>query len=400
MKKPTPSYPIILLLTSIISISFTLSGYGQIQKASSTPYTSKDAGKFIKQWSLLGPISINKDTSVVIDAATQEKFFNDAPYPANTNDQTPITINGDSFQWQAYSASGQLINLDSLYKKDNAIAYAFADISADAAKQAFLAIGSDDGVKVWHNSKLVHKNWTPRGLTPDQDLIAIPLVQGSNKIVIAVQDINGGWGFTARFLDAQGLSDRLINESARGNLDDINLLIDAGADPNKKNSAGISSLNAAKLAGRTDAVKLLTEKGAKDEPMPDAELLMDNLYGGIHKRKTAPAVAVLVSKDGKVLYKKAYGYADRFARAHRHGVAGHRLRRALSRAEHHAEPDDRRADPPHGEGRRCGQHRQFRHTGIRRDQPRRGRPPRRILQSDAPQPGAGDEDDRILKAPT
>jgi CubicO group peptidase (beta-lactamase class C family) len=43
--------------------------------------------------------------------------------------------------------------------------------------------------------------------------------------------------------------------------------------------------------------------------MVSPEKLVDHLYGSL-TNKVAPGVAVLVSKDGKIVYKKAFGYAD------------------------------------------------------------------------------------------
>lgn len=281
-------------------------------RAFEAKYSTSDAGKYMKNWRLLGPVSISADTSKSLDEAIQKSFFEKAELPitASASTKASVQINGKDFQWLSYSAQGSIINIDSLFNKDFAVAYASAEVIADSSYQAFLAIGSDDGVKVWHNNKLVHKNWTPRGITPDQDMIAIPLVKGSNQILIAIQDINGGWGFTARFLDKANLSERLITECGRGNLDEIKQLLKAGADIQQKNDAGLSALNAARLFGREEVIKLLQENGAKEEEMPAAEKLMDHLYGSHYEDKIAPGVAVLVAKDGNVVYKKAFGYAD------------------------------------------------------------------------------------------
>ena len=66
---------------------------------------------------------------------------------------------------------------------------------------------------------------------------------------------------------------------------------------------------AAKIGGRNEVVKMLLKKGAKDQPVISSEKLTDDFYNSL-KEKNYPGIAVLVAKDGKVLYKKGFGYAD------------------------------------------------------------------------------------------
>ena len=96
---------------------------------------------------------------------------------------------------------------------------------------------------------------------------------------------------------------------ASGNVGKLELLINGGADINGVNEMGITPLMAAKVSGREGVVELLQKKGAKDLAVPSAEKLVDNLYYSL-KDKTSPAIAVLVADKDKILYKKAFGYAD------------------------------------------------------------------------------------------
>ncbi|SKC66697.1 serine hydrolase [Ohtaekwangia koreensis] len=277
-------------------------------------YKGIQAGQYMKNWLLAGPFLVKEDTASDPDMQLQENFFNEdlltqvtpvagKPIPA-------ILLKGKSFAWKPYSGTTDAIDLDAIYKKvDYAAVYALAEIKTDSALTAFLGVGSDDGIKVWLNGKQVHKNWTGRAVTADQDIIPVSLVKGSNQLLIKVQDMAQGWGFTIRFLDRDALSERLVSAAAKGNLDEVTTLLNARADINKKNAVGLTPLTAAQLNGREDVAALLLEKGAVKTNMPTATQLVDGLYSSL-QGKESPGIAILVAKNGEIVYKKGFGYAN------------------------------------------------------------------------------------------
>ena len=267
----------------------------------------------MKTWLVAGPFSITADT-VEPDDALQEKVFKEdiisnvkvvAGNPVPT-----VSVNQKDFKWQLISLGEDIVDLDSFYKrKEFAYAYALAEIKASAPTSVMLAVGSDDGIKVWLNGKVVHDNWIPRGVNKDDDLVPLKLVKGSNQVLLKVQDIKGGWAFAARMLDKAALTDQLNIAAGKGNTDKIKMLIDGGADINAGNKTGITPIIAAKISGRDDIVQMLLKMGAKDKNVPSPEILTDNFYNSL-KGEEVPGIAVLVARDGNVLYKKGFGYAD------------------------------------------------------------------------------------------
>ena len=136
-------------------------GYG---KAS---YNASQTGKFMKTWLVAGPVSVIAGNAKP-DAAMQEKVFKtDIISAVNVVPGNPVpsvSVNQKDFKWQLVSVSDDIVDLDSFYKrKDFVYAYALAEIKASTSTNVMLAVGSDDGIKVWHNGKLVHDNWIPRG---------------------------------------------------------------------------------------------------------------------------------------------------------------------------------------------------------------------------------------------
>jgi len=275
-------------------------------------YNISQAGKFMQTWLVAGPVPVSNDSLKPADALQEKVFKTDILADVNViagKPVPPVSINQKDFKWQLSSLDEDIVSLDTIYKgKDFVYAYALAEINVSAPTNVMLALGSDDGIKVWLNGKLIHENWIPRGVNKDEDLVPLKLVKGSNQLLLKVQDIEGGWAFMARMLDKAALTDQLNTAATNGNLDKIKMLLDGGADVNG-NKNGVTPIIVAKIGGRDELVQMLLKKGAKDIPVPSSETVADNFYNSL-KDKEAPGIAVLVARDGNVLYRKGFGRAD------------------------------------------------------------------------------------------
>jgi hypothetical protein len=69
-------------------------------------------------------------------------------------------------------------------------AYHRTTLTAETDQDADLAIGSDDGVKVWLNGVQVHSNPALRGVDQATDQVKVRLKKGANQLVIKI--VNGG----------------------------------------------------------------------------------------------------------------------------------------------------------------------------------------------------------------
>jgi CubicO group peptidase (beta-lactamase class C family) len=290
----------------LLSLFFSLS----LANVSAQHYTSVNEGKYLKNWYVAGPLKV--DTAKSPSANIQESFFNRKD-DQHLNVSFSLPAHGkkpDLKNWKVIKSTTDIIDFDSIFNRaDFASAYAYAEVEAVQPGVALLGVGSDDGVKVWHNGKLVHKNWIARAIQPDNDIVEIPLVKGKNEILVEVQDGEGGWGFTARFLDKKGISNRLIKASSSGDVEEVKRLLTAGADVNMKGENKLSAIDAARINGREEVITLLQAKGAVAGEVSSADVLVDGLYEKL-KGKDNPGIAVLVSQDGNIVYKKAFGYAD------------------------------------------------------------------------------------------
>ncbi|MBN1817205.1 MAG: DUF1080 domain-containing protein [Sedimentisphaerales bacterium] len=116
-----------------------------------------------------------------------------------------VLFDGKDFQeWKPVGGFAGLVDLAALIGGDNAAAYLVSRIWSQSDRQGVLEVGSDDGVKVWLNGKVVHANNASRGVSPGQDKVRVELKTGWNELMLKVVNGGGGWGACVRLADEQG----------------------------------------------------------------------------------------------------------------------------------------------------------------------------------------------------
>jgi type 1 glutamine amidotransferase/HEAT repeat protein len=136
------------------------------------------------------------------------------PYEANNYQQlfdTAFTpeVSPEQVQWRPLPKSEDpstfwLMDLDKAFGGTHRAAYARTVIILPEKKDAILEIGSDDGVKVWLNGRLIHANNVQRPVTPADDKVNVQLREGENEILMKIIQSSGGWGFCLRVTNPDG----------------------------------------------------------------------------------------------------------------------------------------------------------------------------------------------------
>ncbi len=109
--------------------------------------------------------------------------------------------------------------------------YAFFRLESPRKQQAMLLVGSDDGIKVWHNGRVVHTNDISRAALPLQDIVYLDLEPGSNDILFRVRNLTGESGLYIHYrtldkipvtlpepVSPGSLTERLKNATTSGNV--------------------------------------------------------------------------------------------------------------------------------------------------------------------------------------
>ncbi|HEV7923819.1 MAG TPA: HEAT repeat domain-containing protein [Verrucomicrobiae bacterium] len=148
---------------------------------------------FVTQWQVAGPYQQK--------GKNYSELF-DIPFAPETGESASV-------HWQDLAASANATepwNMDLLQALggEQRVAYARTWIHSATQQNVRMEIGSDDGVKVWLNDRIVHANNVARALEPGSDGVDVTLKGGWNTLLLKVTQFNQGWGFCVRFAQASG----------------------------------------------------------------------------------------------------------------------------------------------------------------------------------------------------
>ncbi len=148
---------------------------------------------YVTDWEVSGPyVQRGKDYSQLFDI----RF-------------APEINGGRDARWRRMPAGSDLARpwyldlLKALNGGEQRVAYLRTKLKWPVEQRATLHIGSDDGVKLWINGKLVHANNIARGYAPDQDSAAVTFKKGENTILMKITQNNLPWGASLR-IEHQG----------------------------------------------------------------------------------------------------------------------------------------------------------------------------------------------------
>lgn len=106
----------------------------------------------------------------------------------------------DPGQWRPLSIRrGQFVTIAG---KENSAGYARTTITSADRREVDLRFGSDDGIRVWLNGKLVHDNKVLRGVQTPVDTVRVTLEAGPNTLVVKISNGGGGDGLVYDVGDA------------------------------------------------------------------------------------------------------------------------------------------------------------------------------------------------------
>lgn len=190
----------IFLSTSIV-FAFTLNAIADVPG-----YNDEPSSRYFRNWLVCGPFP-NPGDAYARGDRSQSGFYID--YLESIGGETgpsidagqSITVGNESRTWTAYQSDDDAVYLDNVVSQaPYVLAYAYCEVQSPEDRACTLAIGSNDGIRVWLNNEEVLSLPVERGLRPDDDLVPLLLHQGKNTLLLKVAETENIWGFTCRFL--------------------------------------------------------------------------------------------------------------------------------------------------------------------------------------------------------
>jgi len=106
------------------------------------------------------------------------------------------------------------------------------------------------------------------------------------------------------------LNEQLVLATERGYLDDVKRLLNEGISVNGKDHRGLTPWQAARIYGRKGVADFLASRGADTrKPLPKPEKIIDAMFREL-LTNNSPGAAVLVARNGNILFEKGYGLAN------------------------------------------------------------------------------------------
>lgn len=161
------------------------------------PWARSD-GWFVKTWQVAGPFSEPLEADPFAAQGGEATLKARADGELKRPDGTVVRWK-ESTSWSDAFAVDDALGLRA---PDSGTAYAYAVVRRAAAGPALLAVGSDDGVRVWVDGRLVHEHRGARPLVFDEDRVPVEFAAGENAVLVRTEQRRGAWAFSLRVLEA------------------------------------------------------------------------------------------------------------------------------------------------------------------------------------------------------
>ncbi len=165
------------------------------------------SGEYLRDWLVCGPFPLLGEGGGEVEAIRQPGMYRDYLVSAGgegavrPREGEVVLFERSRAVWKAHRSEGAAVDLDAAVSRaDQVVAYAYGEVESEREQVCVLAVGSNDGARVWLNGELVVEVPGPRGLKMDHNVVPVALRAGRNRLLVKVEERGNRWGFAVRLL--------------------------------------------------------------------------------------------------------------------------------------------------------------------------------------------------------
>jgi hypothetical protein len=188
-------------MKKFIIVILLLNSFIFAQENNQTQFSLSTKG-FITSWLIKGPFSsgggILREKDFLVSEGSELNKFSIA---AVSDGVSAIRNFVDRGKWFPIYSDKYIISFLNYFQVvSNTVGYALAFVESDKDRDVIIKLGSDDGVKLFLNGKLIHDNPMYRGVIIDEDVVSAQLNKGLNPLLVKIDQGTGDWGFCLRIV--------------------------------------------------------------------------------------------------------------------------------------------------------------------------------------------------------
>ncbi len=168
---------------------------------------NEPSGQYLRDWLLCGPFPSLVKGDTRVEAIRRSGMYTDFLKSHGGENKLKVvpgqveSFEGGSCAWTLHAAQDDAVDLVvAIARKANVIAYAYCEIESAKPQTCVLALGTNDGGRVWLNGECVWERPGPRGLKTDGDVVPVELKRGRNRLLLKIDQYGNRWGLMCRLL--------------------------------------------------------------------------------------------------------------------------------------------------------------------------------------------------------
>jgi CubicO group peptidase (beta-lactamase class C family) len=212
------------------------------------------------------------------------------------NPSLTTILGAHAYHWRSVS------NPEPLEPATSYTIYASTEHDRPDNREAFLSLTSNLPVSVRLNGAVLSSS----------PILRLTLQPGRNLLMLKTQSGRADWTFAARLVNLRAATELLVQEALTDlDTEPVRDLLDSThINPNLPDATGLTALRAAELNGNTALIEFLRSRGALPIAAQPAPAMLTHAAIARLISPRSPGLAILVARNGQVLFRNGYGLAD------------------------------------------------------------------------------------------